>query len=119
MNDSLWHAFLDTLTPSDRNLAQKIMARIQTVLNSDRVHTHDEIQRSVRRADRNAQRLDDLAIRLDAYEEQRALDVAAELERFARDQLPPDERDKLIGVLYNVVTRIERLEDDDSKSSTA
>jgi hypothetical protein len=119
MNESLWSAFLDTLTPSDRNLAQKIMARIQTVLNSDRLHTLDEAQRVARRTDRNAERLEELAIRLDAYEEQRALDVAAELERFARDQLPPDERDKLIGVLYNVVTRIERLEDDERTSGAA
>lgn len=117
MNDSLWHAFIDTLSPDHRDIAQKIMARINTTLRSDRQRTFDEMQRGARKSDRNAARIDDLNVRLDIYEEQRAKDVQAELERFAREQLPPEERDRLIGVLYNVVARLEQIESGDDQQS--
>lgn len=99
MNNSAWLAFLDTLTPEHRALAQKIMDRIQTVMNSDRSKTFDDIQRGERRADGNAKKIDELHLRLDAatqviYDELSALS----------DQLPPPE------VLFNLSARIEALE---------
>lgn len=113
MNNTAWIAYLNTLPPDHQKLAQHLMTRIQTVLNSDRQHAFNEIQRAARRSDKNAERIDDLALRLDSYEEQRAADVQAELERFARDQLPADERDRLIGILHSLVARIEQLESGD------
>ncbi len=110
MNNAAWLAYLDTLPPEHKALAQRIMARVQTILNSDRNKAFDEIQRSERRSDANAARMTDLDLRLDAYEQQRADDVRKELEMFAKDQLPPDERDRLIGILHNMLARVEALE---------
>ena len=50
MNDAAWLAYLDTLPPDHRDLAQQIMLRIQTVLNADRTHVLDELQREIGRA---------------------------------------------------------------------
>lgn len=110
MNESAWLAYLDTLPPDHRALAQKIMDRVQTILNSDRTKSLDDIQRAERRSDANAHRITDLTLRLDRYEELRAKDVRDELAAFAQDQLPPDERDKLIEVLFNLSARVETLE---------
>jgi hypothetical protein len=110
MNDAAWLAYLDTLPPDHKALAQRLMTRIQTILNSDRRKTLDDVQRAERRSDRNAERINETELRLDAYEQQRALDVQAELERFAAEQLPADERDKLIGVLYSLSARVDALE---------
>lgn len=110
MNDSAWLAFLDTLPPDHKELAQKLMARIQTIINSDRRKVLDDVQRAERRSDRNAARINETELRLDHYEQQRAADVQAELERFANEQLPVEEREKLIGVLYNLSARVETLE---------
>ncbi len=117
MNQSTWNAFLNSLPADHQELAAKLMERIQAVLNSDRTHVLDETQRAHRRSDGNAARINELAIRLDIYEQQRADDVQAELERYAREQLPPDERDRLIAILHDLVVRVERLEDQERKSS--
>ena len=116
MNNTAWIAYLNTLPPEHQQLAQQLMVRIQTVINSDRQHAFDEIQRATRRSDKNAERIDDMTIRLDSYEAQRAADVEAELERFAREQLPVDERDKLIAILHDLVARVKRLEDNERQS---
>jgi hypothetical protein len=110
MNNAAWLTYLDTLPPDHKALAQKFMARVQAVINSDRNKAFDEIQRAERRSDGNAARINDLNLRLDRYEQQRADDVRKELEMFAQDQLPPDERDRLIGVLYNLSVRVEEIE---------
>lgn len=110
MNNVAWLAFLDTLPPDHKALALAIMERVQTVMNSDRQKVFDELQAGARRSDGNAARINDLDLRLDHYEAQRAKDVQSELERFANEQLPVEERDRLIGVLYNVVARLDALE---------
>jgi hypothetical protein len=117
MNQTAWNLFLNTLPEDHRDLAIKIMERVQAVINGDRSHLLNELQRGYRRSDGNAARINELALRLDHYEQQRADDVKNELERYARDQLPPDERDQLIAVLYNLVARVEQLEDSDRQSS--
>lgn len=110
MNDSAWTAFLDTITPQERALAQSIMARVQTILNSDRNKVFDRLQHADQRSDHNAYRISDLDHRLDAYEEQQAKHVAAELERFAKEQLSSDALEAIHNVLYNISTRLEQLE---------
>lgn len=117
MKTADWMAYLDTLPPDHRDLAQHIMSRIQTVLNSDRKKAHAEYQHAEHRIDYNAQRISDLDLRLDSYEAHRAKDVQNEIERFAREQLSADERERLIAVLYNVVARVERLESPDQPNS--
>ena len=116
MNQSTWNAYLNSLPADHRDLAIKLMERVQAVLNSDRIHLSDETQRAHRRSDGNAARINDLAMRLDIYEQQRADDVQAELERYAREQLPPDERDRLIAMLHDLAARVERLEDKERQS---
>jgi hypothetical protein len=104
MKQQDWMAYLDTLPPDHRSLAQKIMARVQTVLNSDRRHNEQ-------RSDHNSERINELALRLDSYEEQRAADVRAELERFAKEQLSADEQSEMLRVLYLLTARVDKLED--------
>lgn len=110
MTDHEWQAYLDTLPPELSDLAQHLMERINTVLNRDRSRVLDELQHAERRMDTLAHRMSELTARLDAYEQQRAADVQAELAQFTADQLSPARRDELIGVLYNVATRVEALE---------
>ncbi len=119
MNDAAWHTFLDTLDPDRRRQAQSIMARVQTVLNSDRRKTIDDVQRVERRHDRNAERINELAIRLDVYEAQRATDIRSELERIASDVLTKEEIADLLTGLYRLTARIEKLESNDQLSSEA
>jgi len=45
MTDSEWIAYLGTLPPQHRELAQHMMIRIQSIINCDRVETLDLIQR--------------------------------------------------------------------------
>lgn len=113
MNNADWLAYLDTLPPDHRDLAQKIMARIQTIINSDRMKFIDEVQRAERRSDANANRITDLTIRLDTYEATQADHVKAELETFAQKMMDDAERDQVIKVLYNLATRVEAIEDAD------
>ena len=116
MNKSTWNAFLSSLPADHQELAIKLMERIQAILNSDRTHLLDEMQKTHRRHDSNAARINDLAVRLDIYEQQRADDVQAELERYAREQLPPDERDRLIAILHDLVVRVKQMEDKERQS---
>ncbi len=116
MNKSTWNAFLNSLPADHQELAIKLMERIQVILNGDRSHLLDELQRSHRRSDSNSERINVLDIRLDAYEQQRADDVKAELERFAREQLSKTEADQLVETLGSLMARVERLEDQERKS---
>ncbi len=117
MNQAVWNAYLNSLPADHQALAIKLMERIQAILNSDRTHLLDEMQRTHRRHDGNAARINDLSMRLDVYEQQRADDVRAELERFAREQLSKTEADALVKTLYSLTARVEGLEDQDRKSS--
>ncbi len=116
MNQSTWNAYLNSLPADHRDLAIKLMERIQAILNGDRSHLLDELQRGHRRSDSNSERINVLDIRLDVYEQQRADDVKAELERFAREQLSLTEADALVKALYSLTARVEELEDQERKS---
>jgi len=49
MNDQEWTAFLDTLTPAHRKLAQGVLARLEYVLERFRSQMLSDIQRIERR----------------------------------------------------------------------
>ena len=116
MNKNDWNIFLNSLPADHRDLAIKFMERIQAIMNGDRSHLLDEMQRSHRRSDSNAERISELAIRLDIYEQQRADDVKAELERFAREQLSKSEADQFVATLYDLAARVEKLEGEERQS---
>ena len=56
MNDQEWMAFLDSLTPAHRKLAQTTLARLEYVLERFRLNTLDDIQRIERRLARLSER---------------------------------------------------------------
>lgn len=110
MNDLEWQAYLDTLSPELADALSHLMERINTVINRDRSRALAEVQHLEQRMDKLGQRLSELTVRLELYEEQRAADVQAEIDRFAAQQLKPERVQELIGVLYTAVARIEALE---------
>lgn len=65
MTDAEWMGFLDTLTPSERKLAQAILAKIQHVLERDRSRALGETQRMERRADSQGEKIGMLHVRVD------------------------------------------------------
>lgn len=76
MDDARWLAFLDTLTPGQRHLVQGVMARVQTILNNDRVLEIEDVQgledkamNQQRQIRADELRQDDTDARLDADEE--------------------------------------------------
>ena len=73
MNDVAWLAYLDTVPPQHRALAQHVMERIQFVINSDRNRTLDELQRIERRLELVQREIVALNTRLDEQAQARAV----------------------------------------------
>lgn len=109
MNDAMYNEWLGTLDQEQRELVQKIMARVQTILNVDRRQTIDDVQRVERRQATNSGRIAELNLRLDQYEDRQWSAAKEAIEQFAQQQLPKDERDKLIDVLYSLARDVEAL----------
>lgn len=57
MTDQEWTAFLDSLTPAHRKIAQGVLARLEYVLERFRSQTLEDSQRTARRSDGNAARI--------------------------------------------------------------
>lgn len=110
VTDLEWQSYLNTLPPELADLAGHLMERINTVLNRERSRALDEAQHLGRRMDVLAQRISDLVVRLELYEEQRASDVQASLARFAEQQLAPEQVQKLLGEVYRLGARLPGLE---------
>jgi hypothetical protein len=51
MSDQEWMAFLDTLPPDLRTIAQRLLERFETVLERDRSRALEEMQRLERKVD--------------------------------------------------------------------
>jgi hypothetical protein len=116
MTDHEWAIVLDRWPSDLRDVAQTVMERIDTLLGRERSVCLSQFQallgrldRIERRQSRNAERIDDLQIRLDHYEQDRLDEARVEIERLAADMLPKDERDKLIRVLYRLAADVEAL----------
>jgi hypothetical protein len=123
VNDQAWTVFLDRLPLDLRDAAQVIMQRITTLLEKERLACLADVQRVERRQSRSAERIDDLQLRLDRYEQDRLDEARVEIERLAADMLPKDERDKLIQVLYRLAADVEQLKaravgDNDASNET-
>jgi len=57
MTDQEWTAFLDSLTPVHRRVAQTVLARLEYVLERFRSQMLEDSQRTARRSDGNAARI--------------------------------------------------------------
>lgn len=109
MNDLEWVAYLATLPPALADLAQHMMERINTVLSRDRSRAIDEEQRTARRSDANAERINDLALRLDQYEERGTADIRAELVAWQRGQVSKEQWDQFIKEFHQLAVAVEAL----------
>lgn len=73
MTDQEWIAFLDSLTPVHRRVAQTVLARLEYVLERFRSQMLEDSQRTARRSDGNAARINEVF--------ELARDLAREIER--------------------------------------
>lgn len=69
MTDQEWIHFLDTLTPSERKLAQAVLSKLQHVLERDRSRAVGDIQAVERRNDSQSERIGMLHMRVDRMHE--------------------------------------------------
>lgn len=69
MTDQEWVHFLDTLTPSERRMAQAVLAKLQHVLERDRSRAVGDIQAVERRSDSQSDRIGTLHMRVDRMHE--------------------------------------------------
>lgn len=69
MTDQEWVHFLDTLTPSERRMAQAVLAKLQHVLERDRSRAVGDIQAVERRSDSQSERIGTLHMRVDRMHE--------------------------------------------------
>ena len=110
MNSAALNAWLADIPAERREDYVKVLERIQTILNQDRSYMLDQQQRIERRQDGLSSRQAEIVERLDRYEEQRAKDVAAEIDRMLQMTITRQEYDALMVVLYELTTRIAKLE---------
>lgn len=110
MNGTAWNAWLAELPEDRRAEYGAILDRINTILSQDRSYHLDQLQRVERRLDGQGNRQAETVDRLDRYEEQRAKDVAAEIDRMLRMTITREEYDALMVALYELTTRIAKLE---------
>lgn len=110
MNSAAWNAWLAELPTDRRDEYVKVLERIQAILNQDRSYMLDQQQRIERRQDGLSSRQAEIVDRLDRYEEQRAKDVAAEIDRMLQMTITRQEYDALMVALYELTARIAQLE---------
>ena len=109
MHTSQYDAWINSLPDDQRVLVQAIMARVGTLLDSRYNVLHEDIQRNTRRVAAQSERIADLNIRLDVYEARQWTAAQEAITQFAAAQLPADQRDALIAVLYRLVAEVETL----------
>lgn len=118
MNDAQYHAWLDTLDKDQREIVQKMMSRINTILNADRRHTIDDIQRVERRQATNSERIGDLHVRLDQYEQSAWTAAKQAIEEFAAARLSIEEVEKFFDAFRQLVIDVEELKTRTSTTET-
>lgn len=110
MNSAAWNLFLAGLPADQRENFGNIIDRVATVVDEMRNLTLDQLQRIERRQDGLGKRQSEIVDRLDRYEEQRARDVAAEIDRRLADTITREEHDALLTTLFEMTARIAALE---------
>lgn len=111
MNDAAYNEWISTLDADTRDLVQKIMARISAILNADRRVYLDDVQRVERRQAANTGRISELNLRLDQYEDRQWSAAREAIEQFAAAQLPAQQRDQLVDLLYKLARDVAELKE--------
>lgn len=102
-------AWLGTLDEQTRDLVQTVMAFVGVQIDSRFNDLAGDVQRIERRQGKNITRVDELQLRLDQYENRQWIAAKEAIEQFAATQLPIDERDALIQLIYQLVADVEAL----------
>lgn len=105
-----YEKWIATLSDEQRSLVQPLMAQLMAVLDSRFNELAGDVARVERRQVTNSERIAELHTRLDHYEAQQWTAAKEAIEQFAAQQLPPEECNRLIEVLYTLVTKVEALE---------
>lgn len=109
MNDAAYRAWIEGLPDATRDLVQTIMALVGAQIDNRFNELAADIQRVERRQKTNGERIAELNLRLDQYEDRTWSAAKEAIESFAATQLPPAERDALIQVLYGLARDVEQL----------
>lgn len=107
-----YDAWIATLGEDQRSLVQTIMAVVMAMVDSRYNELASNIQSNERRLKTNSERIGELQLRLDHYEETQWNAAQEAIERFASEQLPLDERLRLVDLLHNLVVEVEELRGD-------
>lgn len=109
MNDAAYRAWIEGLPDATRDLVQTLLALIGAQIDDRFNALAADIGRVERRQKTNSERVAELNLRLDQYEERTWSAAKEAIEQFAATQLPTAERDALIQVLYNLARDVEAL----------
>lgn len=101
-----WIASLDA---EQRNFVQTIMAHVMVMLDDRFNSLAGDVQRLERRHIARGQRIDELQLRLDQYEDRQWSMAKEAIEQFAATQLPTEQRDALVATLYRLAADVEAL----------
>lgn len=104
-----YEAWVSTLPEDQRILVQSIMAHVMVMVDDRFNSLAGDLQRTDRRQHTNSERIADLNVRLDHYETRQWQAATEAIEQFAQSQLPQEERDRLIAVLYELARDVEQL----------
>lgn len=109
-----YEAWIANLPADQRQLAQMLMAQLMAMLDDRFNELAGEVQRWGRRHISLSERVAEDERRLDSYEAQQWSMAQEAIAQFAKQQLPPDQRDVLIELLYRLATEVEALKNDDA-----
>lgn len=101
-----WIASLDA---DKRTFVQTIMAHVMVMLDDRFNSLAGDVQRLERRHIARGQRIDELQLRLDQYEDRQWSMAKEAIEQFAAQQLPTEQRDELIKMLYRLAADVSEL----------
>ena len=104
-----YDTWIASLPAEQRTFVQGIMAIVMVMLDDRFNNVSGEVGRIARRQATNSERIAELQVRLDLYEQQQWDRATEAIEQFAAMQLPVVERDRLIGVLHTLVAEVEAL----------
>lgn len=114
-----YEVWIGTLPEDQRLLVQSIMAHVMVIVDDRFNAVSGDLGRVERRQATNSDRIAELNIRLDHYETRQWQAATEAIEQFAKTQLPQEERNRLIEVLYNLARDVEQLKarqaNDDAK----
>lgn len=85
------------------------MAHVMVMLDDRFNSLAGDVQRLERRHIARGARIDELQLRLDHYEERQWSAAKEAIEQFAAQQLPQEQRDALVDMLYRLAADVEML----------